>query len=1425
SGSNAHNELFQYHLKPFHLTHLNLSTYHPFKASRSLVYTSYTLYGSTRTLAVDKKPAIDTIQAHHFDQYCPDSSTKKGQGLASPTRYQDDPTSRALPYIDPTALISKLQLPYTPDEWQIHLIQRILQGYDSIFCAGTGYGKSLISEGLAVLGGKGNCPLKALEHDQATGKDINALVINEDTTKTANLCKDVRTTAAMVYMLPEMALADSFHKLWKDSRFRSRLTAVVVDEAHCIDKWGGDDFRPLYRKLSTLRSYTGYEVPIVSCTDTARTPTFDLIWNTLGYGHRPFWGVDVGTDHPNLFHITRPYSDPKIPFLDVLSILPTVLNDDTASGDIPKTFFFDSEAVCREAVQSIRKVLPPHLRSCAHAFSSDLSEKAKRAAWDKFQDDIHRMLCATDAAGMGCNVSNMSCLLGSKSLSTASQRWGRCGRDGTTEAVCFLLLPKWAFRPIPAESVAHQHLERNRKSKKADETKKDTLQRANLDVKLENFINIGFSDLSMVIFFLCPVLIGLAFRLRAHLRDEFSPTTGLTACHTLNCGSGKPGFRSKKSSFEMTWFLTYKGNHEPGAAVIDAAPKFEPKTVRSESGTEQAILLNLFMSTSNSVEERLYISDCSKYCRSEPTRVSRSAYYRHAPYRNILPPMPAELVASHHGVPLPHSSATSAPSIPLLRPLDPQEGFSEPPRRRRRAEAVAAPTPGISTETGQDSESLGATEGFVETGNGGLDGLEGAHTSYSTNCLSTDCEEQATPDAPAAQLGKPPHSQHAPLPRPYEYTIPADFEPKIDDLRSALAFQRALENASLENEDLDEDNLYLLCNPPAAPLRCLIVNKDIYLHFERASDQTYKNIYKGISQDSPERNFLSHARVKRKLAELTGVYAIVNDMRPNSCIAYTDPFAVLEVCVYCQAPRYSQDQPGEQARQHFYTPPLGTLEDNPSTVKVEPEKSSWKQKSRDSNGAKSVKTEPPAAKVEIVEEGEENKKRHELSPPSEGRPEKRARPEIAEAEEGITSITATPVDPSPSPGTSSITESPGLHTGSTQTAPFNAVLQCFEHQAPSVNQIPQGSPRSPHAQPTPPVEDLISANLKATEDQTKEDNVVAQQDTEKGEIGGEKSQTPPPHPAVTVLLAPSMDVAPSSNTPVTPAAKGVSAQEVPAAPTAPRRIKGGFQFDPKNCCLACYLPRRITNTHNVCIFMNLFGAECLQKNPGAKPTKNDVKAMYDALSEEDKKVWKERRAAKLKEKKSHYHHAPYINVVPPMPAELVAARHGVPLPDFSATRAPSISLLRPLNPQEDALYLLRNSHVLLSIKLFVSLQTRPIRPTRNICKDISQDSLERNFMHYLHQPFCTAGGVRVLPSSSIFPRPALANNLASTFTLFLSVHNSILGAHAMKYREQLLEYNKTCDRMDCLMAYLRGDRRSSQKIWFSCLRAMVQNLM
>ncbi|PPR02589.1 hypothetical protein CVT24_002161 [Panaeolus cyanescens] len=82
----------------------------------------------------------------------------------------------------------KLQLTFQMDEWQVHLIHKIRMRYDSILLAGTGYGKSLIFQGLAVMDPHATVivvsPLKALERDQvaeAEKKGLRAAMINENT--------------------------------------------------------------------------------------------------------------------------------------------------------------------------------------------------------------------------------------------------------------------------------------------------------------------------------------------------------------------------------------------------------------------------------------------------------------------------------------------------------------------------------------------------------------------------------------------------------------------------------------------------------------------------------------------------------------------------------------------------------------------------------------------------------------------------------------------------------------------------------------------------------------------------------------------------------------------------------------------------------------------------------------------------------------------------------------------------------------------------------------------------------------------------------------------------------------------------------------------------------------------------------------------
>ena len=126
-----------------------------------------------------------------------------------------------------------------------------------------------------------------------------------------------------------------------------------------------------------------------------------------------------------------------------------------------------------------------------------MSEAAKIQCWQLFKTGELRIICATDAAGMGCNIPDVKDIISfgiPKSIGTVAQRWGRAGHDRTTEGVCLLLVPKWAFRPELSAVAAHvrQHLQQGRQ--KAPETKADTLKRARLDTKLEAFINIGSSD-------------------------------------------------------------------------------------------------------------------------------------------------------------------------------------------------------------------------------------------------------------------------------------------------------------------------------------------------------------------------------------------------------------------------------------------------------------------------------------------------------------------------------------------------------------------------------------------------------------------------------------------------------------------------------------------------------------------------------------------------------------------------------------------------------------------------------------------------------------------------------------------------------------------------------------------------------------------
>jgi hypothetical protein len=98
----------------------------------------------------------------------------------------------------------------------------------------------------------------------------------------------------------------------------------------------------------------GQDMPFVACTATCTSKTFNIIWQSLGFGHRPFWGIDIGCGRPNLLFLTHVFKNTNNPVLNVLNIFPLVLNANTPRNAINKSLlYFDSEEACHKAVHTL----------------------------------------------------------------------------------------------------------------------------------------------------------------------------------------------------------------------------------------------------------------------------------------------------------------------------------------------------------------------------------------------------------------------------------------------------------------------------------------------------------------------------------------------------------------------------------------------------------------------------------------------------------------------------------------------------------------------------------------------------------------------------------------------------------------------------------------------------------------------------------------------------------------------------------------------------------------------------------------------------------------------------------------------------------------------------------------------------------------
>jgi ATP-dependent DNA helicase RecQ len=299
-----------------------------------------------------------------------------------------------------------------------------LVGRDVMVVMPTGSGKSLcyqlpalLRDDLAIV----VSPLVALMQDQvealtARGLGNRVALVNAQQDAGSNAEALGRAAAGelrLLYVAPERFAAPGF----LERMAAARVGLFVVDEAHCVSQWG-HDFRPDYFRLADAARALG-AAAIVASTATATPRVAADVARRLGL--RDPLRVATGFDRPNIsFSVARPAPHEK------RALVAEALRADDA---LPAIVYAGTRAGAEELAADLGGVLGEE----AAAYHAGLDRRQRAEVQRRFLADELRVICATNAFGMGVDKANVRTVLHASvpaSLEAYYQEAGRAGRDG-----------------------------------------------------------------------------------------------------------------------------------------------------------------------------------------------------------------------------------------------------------------------------------------------------------------------------------------------------------------------------------------------------------------------------------------------------------------------------------------------------------------------------------------------------------------------------------------------------------------------------------------------------------------------------------------------------------------------------------------------------------------------------------------------------------------------------------------------------------------------------------------------------------------------------------------------------------------------------------------------------------------------------------
>jgi ATP-dependent DNA helicase RecQ len=238
---------------------------------------------------------------------------------------------------------------------------------------------------------------------------------------------------ALLYVSPEQLRNRSF----KEAISHREIGCWVFDEAHCLSKWG-HDFRPDYlyaaRFIKEFAREQNALLPPVQCfTATAKEDVkaeiIDYFRRELGQQLMLFEG---GVERDNLHFEVQMVNRAEKP-----ARIHTILNDRLADESAGSAVVY---CATRKKTEETAEYLQQQGWQAA-AFHAGLEAPLKRHIQENFIGGVIRVICATNAFGMGIDKEDVRLVVHADipgSLENYLQEAGRAGRD-RKDAECVLL--------------------------------------------------------------------------------------------------------------------------------------------------------------------------------------------------------------------------------------------------------------------------------------------------------------------------------------------------------------------------------------------------------------------------------------------------------------------------------------------------------------------------------------------------------------------------------------------------------------------------------------------------------------------------------------------------------------------------------------------------------------------------------------------------------------------------------------------------------------------------------------------------------------------------------------------------------------------------------------------------------------------------